>query len=293
MSVQGKAVVAARDGIVIFERTGRDKRQADSKEQPPAKLTISVKPMIMFGEADQFDLDLADAVVIQADLLPGSNIRSKSSLCIEGNVGECSNVECAGTLRIVGNVSNAAISAGQHLNIVGHVRDSRIEANLTAELDGTVEDCFVHARDVIAQDVKGGHVEALNKTTIQVVRDSEKSAASVKVNLRRALELQQVSNKETIEELRDAMARITQVFGPEIALQVEPGTIQMLLLQWIRKQKASFGASYTQAEVQEFRTLLESVPHLRQQLAALGNELREVTRKLHEDAPNITPPSAD
>jgi hypothetical protein len=282
MSRGGTAVVAARDGIVIFERTGRDKRDADARDRTPAKLAISVRPMILFNESDQYNLDLADAVVIQGDVLPGSNIRSRNALCIEGNVGECSNIECKGTLRIVGNVSCSAVSSEQHISIIGHVKDSRVEAGGTAQLEGTVEDCFVHARDVVAHDVTGGTVEALNQTDIQVIRDSAKSAASVSINLRKAMEQQQVSNKETIEELRDSMAHITQIFGSEIALQVEAGSIQPLLLQWLRRQKSTFGTSYTQAEVQDFRQILESVPQLRAQLAVLGNELREVTRKLHD-----------
>lgn len=279
----GSAIVAARDGIVHFERSGRDKRESDSRDRIPAKLVISVRPMISFTQTDQFILDLTDAVVIRGDVLPGSNIRSRSSLCIEGNVGECSNIECAGTLRIAGNVQGASVSSETHLNIIGHVKDSRLEAAGTVQIEGTAEDCFVHARDVIAHHVKGGSVEALNLTEIDVVHDSEKSAASVRINLRKLLEHQQVSNKETIEELRDSMAAITQVFGPEVALQVEAGSVQLYLLQWLRKQKSSFGASYSQTEVQEFRTLLESVPHIRSQLAALGNELREVTRKLYEE----------
>lgn len=279
----GSAVVAARDGIVLFERTGRDKREADAKDRIPARLTVAVKPLIAFSASDQFLLDLTDAVVIQGDVLPGSSIRSKSSLCIEGNVGEYSNIECDGCLRIVGHVNSASVSSNQHLSIIGHAKDSRIEAGGTVFVEGLAEDCFMHARDVHAYDVKGGHIEALAQTDIRNMRDSEKSTAFVNINQRKALEIQQRSSKETIEELRDSMARITQIFGAEIALQVEAGSVQRLLLQWLRQQKTEHATSYTQAEVQEFRVLLESVPHIRHQLAALGNELREVTRKLHTD----------
>ena len=73
------------------------------------------------------------------------------------------------------------------------------------------------------------------------------------------------------------------MFGADITNQVQESTVQRTLLTWLRRQKALGLPSYTHAEVREYRALLECIPVLREQLRAVGLELRDIAARL--DAP--------
>ncbi|MBI5059483.1 DUF342 domain-containing protein [candidate division KSB1 bacterium] len=282
VSKTGARVVAARDGLVVYERFGRDKRQLDSRDVIPARLVVRVEPTIVFDTDKRFELDLFDSAVISANVLAGSVIRSRSSLFIEGQVAEYSTIECHGVLRINGRVQKSRINSEAHICLLGGADNSIIQSGLTAHLEGLIADCRVYAHDVHANDIRGGEIEVLSRTAIQRVHDSEHGIANVRVNVLKSLAMQQQSSKVAVEELRDALAQIIQIFGTEIALQVEDATVQRMLLQWLRKQKSLIGISYSPAEVQDFRTLLSAIPTIRQQLEEVGTELRQITDKLHE-----------
>jgi hypothetical protein len=290
-SMRETKLIAAREGIVVFERHGRDRRQKDQREAIPSRLVAKVLPHITFTESKVYELDLFDAAQIIGTVRSGSKIHSSQPLYIEGDVEAGTEIECDDSIRIVGNVHKADISCKCHIAVSGKVMDSVVEAGLTLQVEGSVSNSTVYAMNIIADEIEGGYVEVLSQTKIASLKQTGQTAAAIHVNLQKFLERQQVEGKQAIEDLQDSLARLIDIFGSDVALHSNESTIQRLLLKWLRDQKAAGVPPYTYAEVKEFRTLLELVPQIREQLTAIGMELREVTAKLHSEkrADNLEP----
>ncbi len=284
---RGAQLIADRDGLLLFKRAGRDKRDRDAYDMTPAKIIAQVVEAESFREALRFDLDLFEPAMIVADIDADSRIVSETSLFVDGNVGPGAVIECAGTLRVTGNVHGAVIKSGQHACIHGNVSDSDIQAELTLQIQGRVTDSNLRATDVIAGETERGSVEALHRTSIDRIVEAGGAATAIRVNLHRFLEQQQTAGCAALEELTVSLQQILAVFGPEIAFNVTDGTAQRMLLKWLRQQKAAEAVAFTHAEVQEFRAILEMIPLIRSQLQAIGMELRDVTARLEN-----TPPAA-
>jgi hypothetical protein len=288
---RGTQLIADRDGLLVFERIGRDKRDRNAWDMVPARLTGHVFPMKTFSESQVFDLDLAEPAAILATVQPGSRIHSSAPLFIEGDVQAGSHIECSEPLRVSGNVTEATVVSASHVCVCGFVARSNLDSALTLQIDGGVLDADLHATDVVAREIRGGSVEALHQSNFQHVGESGGQATAIRINLRKFLERQQKAGKEALEELRHSLMEIVTIFGPEITLQVTESTAQRLLLRWLRDQKQKGLGNFTHVEVQEFRAVLEMIPLIREQLAAIGMELRDTTAQLTQ-APSPAPPGA-
>lgn len=278
-------IVALHEGLIVFERAGHDRRDRDTCDLIPVKLTASVLPITTMEQSQVFDLTLTEPTAILATVEPGSNICSSQPLFIRGDVGEGTKIRCSSSLRIAGNVRKAEISCGRHVYVSGEVSDSTLKAELTVQADGRVADSSLWGTDVFVNEISGGHVEALRQTSISHTRDTGGRAAAIRINLHEYLENRQLAGQEVLVELRESLRQILNLFGPEITLQVKHGSAQRMLLKWLQQQKAAGAPNYTRAEVQEFRTVLEMIPLIQEQAKAIGMELRDITSQLTQSTP--------
>jgi hypothetical protein len=278
--LRGTQLVAHRDGLLVFERNGRDKRDCDTRGMALAKLTGRVLPAKTLEQTGAFDIEIIEPTIIMGDVASGSRIHARAPLFIAGNVEEDARVECSFTLRIGGEVRKAKIKSLRHCCITGFVTESKLECGFTLQFDAGVLNSALRATDVLGREIRGGAVEALRQTSFDSVEESGGAATAIRINLRRFLENQQVAGREAIADLRRSLAQIQDIFGPDIVLQVTESTAQRMLLHWLRQQKSTGGGNFTHAEVQELRTILEVVPLIRQQMAAMGMELRDITTQL-------------
>jgi hypothetical protein len=286
--LRGSRLAASEDGLLVFERHGRDRRETDSYDLIPAKLVAHVLPLTVVTDPLDTVLNLEDATLIQGKMPNGIKINSRTHLLIAASVEPETIISCSGSLRVTGSVRKANLVAGHHLCIHGDIQGSELECPNTLQADSHTADSILRAADVIARDIHGGQVDALRQPSIAHVGESNGSATAVRINLRRFLEKQQEAGCVALEELRQSLSQISDIFGPDITLQASEGNPQRMLLRWLRKQKTTLAINYTHAEVQEFKTILEMVPVIRQQLLAIGMELREVTSQLVQ-APNSIP----
>lgn len=285
LTLRGQRLVAAQDGLLVFERFGRDRRDKDAFDLVPVKILGRVLPVNTIVGYDIADLTLNEAAAIMGSIPSGARIRSTSSLFIDGDVEKDVMIECAGAVRIMGYVRRANIRSTKHVCIHGDIADSDINTSLTLYSEGRVIDSKVRASDVIAEEIRGGDVEALRQPPPHTLKDSGSTATAIRINLRKFFEMQQIDGRAALEDLRGSLSHILDIFGPDITLQASEGTEQRLLLKWLRKQKAAGIGNYTHAEVQEFREVLELIPRIREQLTSIGLELREVTTQL--ESPQI------
>jgi len=285
LSLRGTRIISAREGLVLFERIGRDKRDRDAYDLVPLKLSVIVLPLTTVEPAERFDLDLREPAAITGGVPAGSRISSACALFIDGDVGEGAEVSCTGSIRITGGVRKARVASCQHVAIAGLLHESRAIAEFTCQADGGIISSQVRTSDLIAHDVRGSDVDAIRELSLSRMADEGKSASAIRINLRRFLESQQNAGREAIEELKQTFDRIADVFGPDIAAQTSSGSEQRMLLTWLRRQKMAGLGNYTHSEVEEFRQILEMVPLIREQLSAIGMELRDVTARLQEPPP--------
>ncbi|MBU0508597.1 FapA family protein [bacterium] len=286
LSLRGQQIAARHDGLLVFERYGRDKRQKDAYDLIPVKLVARVLPMKSLAASELGDLVLGEGTAIFGSLPAGTRIRTTSSLYIEGDVERDCHLQCGGSLRITGYLRKATVVSANHVCIHGEVCESNIATALTLHVDDKITDSVVRASDVITGEIVGGDVEALRQPPLHRTDDTGSMAAAIRINLRKFFENRQVAGREALDDLRRTVSQIVDIFGSEIALQASEGTEQRLLLKWIRGQKAAGGGNYTHAEVQEFREVLELIPMIREQLASIGMELRDVTSQLQEMTPD-------
>lgn len=279
-------LLAQRDGLLIFSRVGRDRRDRDAYSLAPARLSGGVLPAEILEASQVAELELDKAAIIRGTLPGKAAIRTTAPLYIEGSVSAGCCIEARHNLRIVGNVQEAVIASSHHLSITGDVNKSDVAARLTLQIDGAATNCQLRAGELICALQQNCSVHAMQETQITPRGDSGGAASVIRLNLRKFLENQQLSGQEALDELRVSLARIVDIFGPEISLNVTEGTAQRMLLKWLRKQKTAGIGNYTHAEVREFRTVLEMIPLIRDQLAAIGMELRDVTAQLCDTPPN-------
>jgi hypothetical protein len=280
LTLRGTQLTALRDGLLVFERFGRDKRDRDSAGIVPGRLVGHVRTMNAYHETQVFEHEFIEPTAIFADVLAGSRIRSRAPLFIGGNIESHAHVECSASLRVAGNVHQAELIAAKHLAVSGNISDSALKAGLTLHASGRVVDSTLQAAEVVAAVVQGGSVEALQRTAIGKVNDDGGVATAVRINLRKHLENQQLAGREALDDLLSSLNQILSIFGPELTVQASESSAQRLLLKWLRLQKDQAGLNYTHAEMQEFRAVLEMVPLIHEQLKAVGLELRDVTSRL-------------
>lgn len=286
--LRGTQLVARRSGLLIFQRSGRDKRDCDTRGMPLAKLVGHVITAETYYEPQVLHLDLSKPTAIMTDVLPGSRVRSNAPLFIAGNVEEDVEIECTSSLRIGGTVRKAKIHASKHCAVAGFIAESQIDCGLTLQADAGVLNSQLRATDVIGREIRGGSVEALRHTTFEHVEESGGAATAIRVNLRRFLESQHAAGRLVAEDLQRSIAQIVDIFGSEISSQVTEGTAQRYLLHWLRAQKSHGGGNFTHTEVQEFRTILEMVPAIRAELSSIGVELRDIASQLNQEESKST-----
>jgi len=275
LSAMGNRLIASREGILVIERQFQDRRAKDSSFCQPAKVIASiVVPELHEGEVNG-QLTVHKPAIIRGTLKSGSLVHADSHLIIEGNIESKSQIDCLGSLRIVGDTSDANISAKEHLCITGAVSNSFISGDLTIQIDGTADNCTIYAREIIASDLKGGTAKAHSQSVNSTGQDS--SQGSIEINYQKLLETQQREGTLAIQELREQMSIVHDLFGTEIVRQVSEENIQLMLLRWLREQKSRRMTSYSFREVQNYREILSIIPFIRKQLSAVGEELRDVT----------------
>ena len=278
--LRGTQLIALRDGLLHFVRSGRDKRDCDTPTMPLAKLAGLVLPARVFSESQVFDLDLAEPAIILGAVRAGSHLRVRAPLYIAGDVEAGSTVECTAPLRVEGGVRGAQIHASQRCCISGSVTDSLVEGGSTLQIDGGVSNSTLRATDVMGREIHGSKVEALRQTSFDRVDEGGGQATAIRINLHRFLENQQSAGREALDDLQRSLGQIEEIFGPDITQQVTVPTAQRMLLRWLRQQKSAGGGNYTHVEVQELRAVLEMVPLIRQQLSVMGMEMRDIAKQL-------------
>jgi hypothetical protein len=294
LAVRDSQLLAVRDGMLLLRRIGMDKRDRDSWNMSPAKLSARIVDARIFNEPSVFSLDLNMPAAFQCSLLAGSRITSSAPLFIQGDLEEGVQLTCADSVRIQGSVFRSIIQAGRHVCITGEIIESTISSDCTLQIDGHVVDSNLTATDVVAGEIHGGCVEALHQTSIDHLDDSGGAATAIRINLRKYLERQQVVGQEAITDLSNAILQIRDLFGAQITDQVTESSAQRLLLKWLRQQKLLGNGNYTHVEVQELRTVLEMIPLIRDQLKAMGVELRDVTARLSvPESDNNAPETAE
>ncbi|MDD5087682.1 MAG: FapA family protein [bacterium] len=286
-ALRGRQLIAGRDGLLVLRRYGRDRRQKDACDLVPVKLTAQVLEAQIIAAADAANLEFQDAVILEGSLPENARIRTQHPLYIEGDVTRGSFVQCGESLRVNGSLLEATVMGAHHVCIHGDVRKSDVSAHLTLHADGRITDSVVRAADVIAGAVQGGDVEGLRRPPLH--RDDGGLATAIRINLRKFLETRQDAGRDALDDLQRTLSHIESIFGPAIVQRAGEGKEQRLLLRWLREQKQAGTGNYTHAEVQELRTALELLPMIREQLAAIGLELRDVTSRLREMAPENPP----
>jgi hypothetical protein len=290
--LHGTQLVAQRDGLLYFERSGRDKRDWDTRNMLLAKLVGHVLAAKVFPESQVFDLELAEPAMILGSVGSGSRLRTRAPLFIAGDVEEHSTVESTDSLRVAGGVRGAQIKVARQCCISGFVADSSVECGLALQIDSGVLNSNLRATDIEGREIRGSKVEALRQTTFDRVDQDGGEATAIRINLHRFLESQQSAGRAAIDDLQRSLVRIQDLFGVDITLQVTEATAQRMLLHWLREQKAAGGGNYTHIEVQELRSILEMVPLIRQQLDAMGMEIRDISAQL-EACDSAAPSSAE
>jgi hypothetical protein len=279
--LHGHKLVATEDGLLVFERVGRDKRDFDAYDMIPVKVIAHVLPMITVSDFPDKKLILDQAACIIGTIPPGTVIRAQSSLLIDSPLAECE-IYCAGTVRALKSVQKSKISTRAHACFHDDVTDSDIKAERTLIIGKIASNCILSARDVVGWEIHGGQVNALRQPAVEHVLGGGDGAVVIRINLRKFLEHQQEAGCKALEELRASLNMIVDIFGPQTTLQAGESNQRRLLLNWLKEQKRRYGINYTHAEVQEFRTILEMVPLIRDQLAEIGVELRDITMQLAE-----------
>jgi len=291
--LRGTQLMAQRDGLLHFERSGRDKRDCDSRTMPLAKLVGHVLRAKVFPESEVFKLDLTEPAIILGSVRAGSQVRSRAPLYVAGDVEEGAVMECAASLRVGGSLRGTQVNASERCCISGSVTDSRVECGFTLQIDGPVSNSTLRATDVMGREIRGSKVEALRQTSFDRVDEGGGEATAIRINLHRFLEKQHSAGREALDDLQRSLAQIQDIFGADITQQVAAPTAQRMLLRWLRQQKTAGAGNYTHMEVQELRTILEMVPLIRQQLSVMGMEMRDIAAQLATCPPESLPaPSA-
>jgi cytoskeletal protein CcmA (bactofilin family) len=278
LSAMGNRITSTQEGLLMLERQYQDRKAKDSMSACPAKIIASIiEPEIREGD-QVWNLKLLVPTVIRGTVRSGSYIQANSHLLIEGDIESKSQIDCTGRLRIVGTVADANLSAKEHLCIVGSVSNSFISGDLTVQIDGDALQCTIYAREIVASNLTGGIAEALSQSMIQKSPDNTTDA--IQINQRKFLETLQKEGAIAIQDLQEQMSIVNDIFGPEIVQKVSEENIQLMLLRWLRQQKSRNLSGFSFREVQDFRTILSVVPIIRNQLAALGAELRDISVRL-------------
>lgn len=277
ISAVGNRLIAKKSGILVLERQYRDRRAKDSAATLPTKIIASIHEPEVHEGGVEGQLVVHKPSIIRGTLKSGSLVHADSHLIIEGNVEPNTQIDCLGSLRIVGNIRDANISAKEHLSITGKVFDSFISGDLTVQIDGSADNCTIYAREIIASELTGGVAEALSQT---LLKPNEETKGLIQFNYRKFLETQQKEGVVAINELREQMSIVNDLFGHDIIHQINEDNIQLMLLRWLRDQKTHNTMGYSFREVQNYREILSVIPFIRSQLSAVGEELRDVTAQL-------------
>jgi cytoskeletal protein CcmA (bactofilin family) len=278
LSAMANRITSTQDGLLILERQFQDRKAKDSMSACPTKIVAAIIQPEM-REGDQiWNLKLLAPTVIRGIVKSGSYIQANSHLLIEGDIESNCQIDCTGMLRIVGAVADTNISGKEHLCITGSVSNSFISGDLTVQIDGDALQCTIYAREIVASNLAGGSAEALSQSVIQ--KSPSNATESVQINQRKFLETLQKEGVIAVQDLREQMSIVTDIFGPEIVQKVSEENVQLMLLRWLRQQKSRNLSGYNFREVQDFRTILSVVPLIRSQLAALGIELRDIAVRL-------------
>jgi hypothetical protein len=291
----GTRLIAHRDGLLVFQRAGKDKRDRDTCDLVPVRLLADCLAANTILDIQRAEVSLSRPTLILANIEPGRRILSSHPLFIQGNIGEGAEIRCAQSVRIIGNVDGARITADHHLAVTGHVNNATLRAEWTLQVDGVVIESSLYGTDVIVSEIDGGHVEALRQTSINRINDNGGRTAAIRINLHKHLENRQLEGKEALLELRQTLSQIVEICGPEIAFGVTEGNAQRMILKWMREQKSKGAPNYTHAEIQELRTVLEMIPMLQEQVKAIGVELKDITAQLEQadPKPQLPQPSQD
>jgi hypothetical protein len=285
LMMRGSQMMARQDGLLVFTRVGRDKRDIDAHDLVPAKLIGRVLIPQIVRETEFANLELTQPAIIAGMVPRDAQISSNSALYIDGDVEAGARVYCNGSLRIAGYVRRAEVTSRKHLCIHGEVSESHLRAELTLAVDGIALNSSLQASDVFVMDIQGGSIEALRQPSFAPEKSSGALATSIRINLRRLLEKQQLSSRDALSDLQAALSHIVDIFGPDITLHASEGNTQHLLISWLRAQKARGIGNYTHKEVHELRVVLEMIPQIRAQLTDIGSEIREITSRLEKTAP--------
>jgi hypothetical protein len=280
LSAMGNRLTAHREGMLVIHRQFHDRRIKDSAISQPLKVISSIVDFeLLEGDVSE-KLSLRNPTLIRGDLKSGSLVHSNSHLLVEGNLEPDSQIDCLGSLRIIGDVKDANLSAKEHLCICGKASNSMISCDLTIQIDGDADRCTVYAREIFASHLEGGTAEALTQSMSQ--SGGEGRHGSIQINYQKFLEVQQAEGVIAIKELREQMSIVNDLFGHDIVRKVSEDNVQLMLLRWLREQKARNITSYSFKEVQTYREILSVIPFIRSQLSAVGEELRSVTSRLNQ-----------
>jgi hypothetical protein len=279
LTLRGTRLVSMAEGMLQFDRIGRDKRDRDTYDMVPAKVVGQVLPAIVFQDSQVYRLELDQPAAIYGTVKSGSRIVTNSSLFVDGDVEDDAEIECHGTLRVSGAIRKARLTSRRHICVNGFVSDSALSASLVLHLDQGAVNSSLCALDAVARETRSCSVEAIRQIPISHLTGGG-AATAIRINLRKFLENQQASGRTALDELRTSLSQIVDIFGPEITLQVTESTASRLMLKWLRKQKTAGVGNYTHAEVQELKTILEMIPLIREQLTTIGMELRDVTAQM-------------
>lgn len=265
VSPAGRSISAREEGILVFQRFFADKRVKDSLHSTPTVVKGEVQ---FFRRARGAEVSgiVNESLWVIGDLPAKTKLSVYGDLIVHGKVGSECELQVSGDLRIHGNVADAALSVGAHLAVVGDITGAVLEVDLTAHIVGKATDCAIYAREIVAAELAGGLAEAFTQ--------SSSDSPSVHFNRAKFLEEQQKAGESALETLRRQISQLLDIFGADVISQLTESNLQIMLLRWLRTQKAKGLPTYSHHQVQEYRALLEMAPLIRAQMAAIGEELR-------------------
>jgi cytoskeletal protein CcmA (bactofilin family) len=265
VSPAGRSISAREEGILVFSRSFADKRVKDSLTSVPTVLKAEITRLRRVRGAEISGV-VNESLWVIGDLPSKTKLSVYGDLIIHGNVGSECELQVSGDLRIHGRVADAAISVGSHLAVVGNLTGAVLEVDLTVHIVGKATDCAIYAREIVADELAGGLAEAFTK--------SSSDSPSVHFNRAKFLEEQQKAGENALETLRRQISQLLDIFGADVISQLTESNLQIMLLRWLRAQKAKGLPNYSHHEVQEYRSLLEMAPLIRDQMTAIAEELR-------------------
>ncbi|MBU0517882.1 FapA family protein [bacterium] len=284
-SVDGNVLTASCEGVAAMVRTNRKVYTLAGQKVIPARIEVSVKPLLQIN-ANELDEDvvLDGSVEISGTIRSGTTITSRGEIFLAGDIEEGATLRAGEDISVRGRIDGGEVSSDS--SIVGNdgVKHSAILAGKNVDLDGLVEDSMISGRNVNIRDARGSHIIARQRVTLKRAGSNTTSQRTTVRVGKRDFYLKMIeSNEKALEAAYTSYQHIVGIFGDDAVEQVNEANLQHILVKYINSLKKKSHNEPSQTRISTLKKLLGSVPVLKKIILEKNDELCTLKRKLGDE----------